>query len=255
MPAAYIGHSGPTGAFTEGPLTEIWRDYGASLPRPKSLLIVSGHWYVHPVLVSASEHPVTLHDYYGGTPEMLSFRYPAPGDPELAERVIELAQSIPVGRDLDSWGIDHGSWSFLKHMFPKADIPVVQLSVSADLSFEQHVELGARLAPLRDEGVMIIGSGNIPHNSYVYPGRGPRADLYDLALGFLEDATDIVTTQPDMAAKLGEHPAYLIANPSDDHFLPFLYFAGVASMTEEKVTKLVDGPALRRYGQTSFTLA
>lgn len=254
MPAAYIGHSGPSGAFSESPLTQAWRDYGESIPRPRALLIVSGHWYVNDVLVSATKYPETLHDYYGGTREMLSFRYPAPGDPELAERVAELAEPVPVGRDLGTWGLDHGSWSFLKFMFPAADVPVVQLSVSADLSFEEHVELGARLAPLRDEGVMIIGSGNVPHNRLVNPDSGAPPVYREMALAFLDDATEILTTQPGVAAKLREHPAYLVAAPTDDHFLPFLYFAGVASVTDDKVTKIIDGPAYGRYGQTSFAL-
>jgi 4,5-DOPA dioxygenase extradiol len=254
MPAAYIGHSGPSGAFKRTPVTQAWRAYAESIPRPRAILMISGHWYVRPLLATAAECPVTLHDFGGGPPEAWAFQYPVPGDPDLVERVAGVLRPALLGRDYDSWGIDHGAWTVLNHMFPQANVPVVQLSVSADLSFAEHVELGARLAPLRDDGVLILGSGNILHNRWIYPQYGGGADELQRALEFQGAVTDLVLSEPGLAAKLGEHPGYRLAAPTDDHFIPLLYFAGVASVAEEKVTLLVDGPAVGSYGGTAYTL-
>jgi 4,5-DOPA dioxygenase extradiol len=255
IPAAYIGHSGPAGAFKRTSVTRAWRAYGASIPRPRALLVISGHWYVRPLLATAAERPQTLHDFCGGPPEAWAFQYPAPGDPALVERVAELAQPIPLDPDYDSWGIDHGSWTVLAHMYPQADIPVVQLSVSSSLSFQDHVDLGARLAPLRDDGVLILGSGNILHNRLVYPEYGGRPEELDVALDFHAAVHDVMMSEPGLAAKLGEHPGYRISAPTDDHFIPLLYFAGVASVADEQVVQLIDGPAHGVFGGTAYALA
>lgn len=254
MPAAYIGHSGPSGAFRLTPVTQAWRDYAGSIPRPRAILMISGHWYVRPLLATAAERPVTLHDFGGGTRQAWAFQYPVPGDPGLVERVAELAQPVPLGRDYDSWGIDHGAWTVLNHMYPQADIPVVQLSVSADLSFGECVDLGARLAPLRADGVLILGSGNILHNRYIYPQYGGRPEQTEAGLEFDAAVAEVMLSEPGLAAKLGEHPAYRLAAPTDDHFLPLLYFAGVVSVSDEKVTQLIDGPAVGTYGATAYAI-
>lgn len=254
MPAAYIGHSGPTGAFKQSPVTRVWQAYGQSIPRPRAILMISAHWYVRPLLATAADRPQTLHDFGGGPPEAWAFQYPAPGDPELVERVADLTEPVPLGRDYDSWGIDHGAWTVLAHMYPEADVPVVQLSVSSGLSFAEHVDLGARLAPLREEGVLILGSGNILHNRYIYPQYGGQPEQVEAGLEFDAAVADLILSEPGLAAKLGEHPAYRLAAPTDDHFIPLLYFAGVASVSGEQVTQLVNGPAAGTYGGTAYSV-
>lgn len=253
MPAVFFGHGSPMNALETNRYTSAWSEFGASVPRPRAIVVVSAHWYINATAVTAMATPKTIHDFYGFPPELFAVEYPAPGDPSVAAEIIDVVAPTWVGLDRDSWGLDHGAWSVLVHAFPSADIPVVQLAINAEQPLDYHVQLGAALAPLRDRGVMVVASGNVVHNlrriDWSRPDHGD-----DWARSFDEAAREIMTTDPGSILRLSEHPAFSLAVPTPDHFIPLLYLAGLAAAAGKAAEVLIDGYAMGSLSMTSYTL-
>jgi 4,5-DOPA dioxygenase extradiol len=224
MPTIFFGHGNPMNALQCNAYTEGWAAIGRSIPRPKAVLAVSAHWYIPATAVTAMPAPRTIHDFGGFPPELYRVNYPAPGDAALAEHVQYLLSPITV--DLDQqWGLDHGTWSVLCHVFPKADIPVIQLSIDETQSADFHYEMARRLAPLRNEGVLVIGSGNLVHNLHTYAWGRHQVEPYDWAARFETRARELLLAGDD--ARLIAYESLgrdaMLSVPTPEHYLPLLY--------------------------------
>jgi 4,5-DOPA dioxygenase extradiol len=224
MPAVFFGHGNPMNALLQNDYTESWAALGNSIPRPTAVLAVSAHWYIPATAVTSNPAPRTIHDFGGFPRELYEVEYPAPGDPSLASRVRDLLAPVSVELS-ESWGLDHGTWSVLRHVFPQADVPVVQLSVDETQPPEFHYEIGRRLAPLRDEGVFIMGSGNLVHNLHTYAWGGHRVEPFDWAVRFEEEVRELLRAGQD--APLVAYDALgrdaRLSIPTPEHYLPLLY--------------------------------
>lgn len=234
MPVIFFGHGNPMNALSKNRYTEGWASVGKSIPRPQAVLCVSAHYYIPFTMVTAGSAPPTIHDFSGFPPELYRVEYPATGDPELASRVRELLGPGSVRLD-ESWGLDHGTWAVLKHVFPDADIPVVQLSIDETKPPVYHYETGKRLLPLRKERVLIIGSGNIVHNLRAYAWDRPETAPFEWAVRF-EDHVKEMLDKGDVAplvdyASFGRDAALSV--PTPDHYLPFLYTLGLRRETDK----------------------
>lgn len=229
-------------ALARNPFSERWAEIGIRVPRPKAILAVSAHWYVPEAAVTISTAPRTIHDFGGFPRELYQVQYPAPGNPDLAARVQKLLAPVPVQFD-NQWGLDHGTWSVLCHLYPSADVPVVQLSINQTEPASFHYELGKRLAPLREEDVLILGSGNIVHNLHAYAWGRHVQEPYEWALAFETRVRELLLAQDyapliDYEHQLGSEADLSV--PTPDHYLPLLYVAG-ARMTGEPISFPVEG--------------
>lgn len=250
---AFLGHGNPMNALERNRWTDAWRSFGAAVPTPRAVLCISAHWYTGTCAVTAMTHPRTIHDFFGFPDALFAVSYPAPGAPDVAAEVADVVAPTWVGLDHDSWGLDHGAWSVLVHAFPDADVPVVQLSLDLTKADEEHLALGAALAPLRDDGVLIVGSGNVVHNLGLVDWQRPDggeawADRFD------EAAVEIMTTDPAAVGRLAAHPDHRPAVPTPDHFLPLLYVAGAAGASGETAEVLVEGRVMGSLSMTAFTV-
>jgi 4,5-DOPA dioxygenase extradiol len=227
MPALFIGHGNPMNILGQNRWAEAWRSLGEALPQPKAILAVSAHWYIPATMVTAMPHPRTIHDFGGFPRELYERTYPASGDPLLAARVRDMLAPIPVKLD-EEWGLDHGAWSVLYHMFPKAHIPIVQLSIDRRNLPSFHYEIGKLLAPLRNEGVLLLGSGNLVHNIQEYEWGKRDIGAFDWGIRFEEKIRHALLSEEDNQIikyqSLG--PDAQLSVPTPDHFLPLLYVLG-----------------------------
>jgi 4,5-DOPA dioxygenase extradiol len=250
--AAFFGHGSPMNTLEHNRYTDAWRAFGTAMERPRALLVVSAHWYTNATAVTAMARPRTIHDFYGFPDELFAFDYPAPGAPDIAKLVADTVKPRWVGLDLDSWGLDHGTWSVLAHLFPNADVPVVQLSINALQPLDYHFDIGTRLAPLLSEGIAVIGSGNVVHNLHRIAWDRPH-DPFDWNRRFNEAAIAQVTDAPADVLRLADNGDFDQAVPTPDHFIPLVYFAALAAAREECPAVLVDGYAYGSLSMTCFT--
>ena len=241
LPAIFFGHGNPLNALQTNLFTEGWRKIGERTPKPRAILAVSAHWFGAGTRVTANTAPRTIHDFGGFPRELYQVQYSAPGDPELARRVQSVLAPAPVLLD-ESWGLDHGTWSVLKHAYPEANIPVVQVSIDEGQPAPYHFELGRRLAPLRAEGVLVIGSGNLVHNLHTYAWGRHVTEPYDWAVRFETEVRRHLMSgdyQPLIEYEtLGKDA--LLAIPTPDHYLPILYVIG-ARQPDDDVSFPVEG--------------
>lgn len=252
MPALFIGHGSPMNTLELNGYTRAWRALGAALPRPRAILVVSAHWYIGATAVTAMARPRTIHDFYGFPQPLFDFDYPAPGDPDIAAEVVAAVKPEWAGLDRDQWGLDHGTWSVLAHLFPKADVPVLQLSINALQPLDYHLTLGARLATLRDRGVLIVSSGNVVHNLRLMDRNRPLQGA-DWAQRFDEAVRAQMADDPAAILKLAEHPDYARAVPTPDHYVPLLYTAALAA-AEGRSQSLIQGYSLGSLSMTSYNV-
>jgi 4,5-DOPA dioxygenase extradiol len=234
MPAVFFGHGNPMNALSDNRYSRAWRQVGATISRPEAILSISAHWYTDEIAVTAMEKPGTIHDFGGFPQELYEVIYPAPGAPALASTVRNMLSPISVRLD-KRWGLDHGTWAVLRHVFPSADIPVAQLSIDATQPAAFHYEIGKRLAPLRDKGVFIIGSGNLVHNLHAYAWGGHAVEPYDWAIRFEKKVRTLVLSSdhgPLVAYEKLGHDA-MLSVPTPDHYLPLLYIIALHEEGEQ----------------------
>jgi 4,5-DOPA dioxygenase extradiol len=234
MPALFIGHGSPMNGIENNEFSQSWADLAKNIPVPKAVLVVSAHWYTHGTFVTAMDFPSTIHDFGGFPQALFDVQYPAPGDPKLAAEIPGLIHSTPVGLDHD-WGLDHGTWTVVKHMYPNADIPVLQLSIDYTKSPEQHYEIAKEIYALRKKGILVLGSGNMVHNLRMLSWEMINGGGYDWAMEMNDKFKNLIAN--------GDHKPLInyrnlgtdamLAIPTPEHYLPLIYTLGMKNEKEE----------------------
>jgi 4,5-DOPA dioxygenase extradiol len=249
MPVLFIGHGSPMNAIEDNEFTKGWRDIASEIPKPEAILCISAHWFIPSTMVTAMDHPRTIHDFWGFPGELYEQQYPANGNPDLAELIVNSLSDTSISLD-DSWGLDHGTWTVLKQMYPKADIPTIQLSIDHSQEPQYHYDLGSKLGFLREQGVLIVGSGNMVHNlGMINPHMHQTA--YDWVRKFEEFVMNSLRNNDDAALvrfkDLGGVAS--MAHPYVDHYLPLLYTKGAVG--DALAYKVFNQEAF--YGSVSMT--
>ena len=231
MPVLFLGHGSPMNAISSNQFTESWNQLGKTLPKPQAILSISAHWETQGSFVTAMENPRTIHDFYNFPQALYDMKYPAPGNPDLAHSLQQLEQHIELDHQ---WGLDHGTWAVICHLYPDANIPTLQLSLNQSLSPQAHYDLAKLLSQLRHRGVLIIGSGNIVHNLRRLDFQNPEGG-YEWAEEARESMTHLIRHHDHHKlihfADQGE--AFKLAIPTDEHYLPLLYILGLQDSKDE----------------------
>ena len=252
MPTLFVGHGNPMFAIQQNEFTAAWNQLGALLPRPQAIMCISAHWETSATYVTAMHQPRTIHDFGGFPRELHEVQYPAPGSPLLAAEIASSIQNINL--DLNSWGLDHGTWSVMKNIYPNADIPIVQMSLNNKLSPLEHYNLASQLAYLREKGVLIIGSGNLVHNLQLINWR-KEEDLHDWA----KEANDLIKrwiiegNMVDLMDYKNKGKAINLAIPTPEHFIPLIYILALRNESD-KISFFNDKLLMGTLSMTSILL-
>ncbi len=241
MPTLFLGHGSPMNAIEDNSITRAFKKLGSELSHPRAILVISAHWMTKGTWVTHMSHPKTIHDFYGFPQKLFEVQYPAPGNPHLAETLRNLVDNPKIQADDHSWGLDHGTWSVLKHLYPDANIPVVQLSLDMTQPPEFHFNLGQKLQSLRSQGVLIVGSGNIVHNLRTIKWE-ENAQPYDWALEFDEwvHKKSIARDFKALVSEASQTPSGKLSIPTPDHYYPLLYILG-SSQSKDELTFDIQG--------------
>lgn len=236
MPVLFIGHGSPMNAVANNPYTQTLNRLALRIPKPKAILVISAHWMTNGTWVTQMPQPKTIHDFSGFPKELFDIQYPAPGSPEIAKFIQETILTTKIYGDQDQWGLDHGTWSVLRHIYPKAEIPVLQLSLDMNRSNEEHIQLGQELIKLRDHGILIVGSGNLVHNLRKISWE-PNAKPFDWAIE-MDEWLKLKLLSGDYSAVLNDFhktEAGKLSIPTLEHYLPLHYVLGAADAKDKLV--------------------
>ena len=236
MPVLFLGHGSPMNAIEENQFVRGFREISKKIPTPNAILCISAHWFTKGTFVTSGEIQKTIHDFYGFPPDLFAVQYPAKGNPELAKETVELLSPNPV-IETDSWGLDHGAWSVIRHLYPEANIPVIQMSIDYTKSAQYHFELAEKLSKLRDKGILIIGSGNIVHNLRLIDWRNINTvgAGWDWAIEARAKTNEWILdgNYQNLINFEKQGTALQNAVPTPDHYLPLIYTLGLKKKTEE----------------------
>ncbi len=236
MPVLFLGHGSPMNAIEENQFVRGFREISKKIPTPNAILCMSAHWFTKGTFVTSGEIQKTIHDFYGFPPELFAVQYPAKGNPALAKETVELLSPNPV-IETDSWGLDHGAWSVIRHLYPEANIPVIQMSIDYTKSAQYHFELAEKLSKLRDKGILIIGSGNIIHNLRLIDWRNINTvgAGWDWAIEARAKTNEWILdgNYQNLINFEKQGTALQNAVPTPDHYLPLIYTLGLKKKTEE----------------------